>query len=93
MSLILVFHNDQKEPGQLKEDASYNVQVLVGDGGPFSKTIASGRVEHHMRSDGWEILVRRFLDELAMQSSCQHTFDQDGDYGVETCTRCGTTRG
>ena len=67
MSLILVFHNDQ-EPGSLKEDASYNVRVLVGDGGPQSRTIASGRVEHHQRSDGWIPLVRRFLDEQAARS-------------------------
>ena len=63
MALILVFHNDQADGQPIREDASYNVTVLVGDGGPRSKTIASGRIEHHNRSDGWETLVRRFLDE------------------------------
>lgn len=64
MSLILVFHNDQPhDSGPLVEDASYDVRVLVGDGGPNSRTIAQGRVEHHLRSAGWKALVRRFLDE------------------------------
>lgn len=67
MSLILVFHNDQSAPAPLKDDASYNVTVLVGDGGPRSTLLASGRVEHHQRMDGWEALVQRFLDERRAQ--------------------------
>lgn len=64
MSLILVFQNDQKEPGPLRKDANYIVWVGVGDGtAEYTHRIAEGRVEHHMRSDGWETLVQRFLDE------------------------------
>lgn len=64
MSLILVFHNQQKEPGPLQEDASYHVWVGVGDGtAARTQRIAEGRVEHHQRSTGWRALVQRFLDE------------------------------
>jgi len=65
MSLILVFHNDQpKNTGPLKNDANYNVTVMVGDGGPNSTILAEGRVEGHQRSNGWRVLVRRFLVEI-----------------------------
>jgi hypothetical protein len=63
MALILVFHNDQKTLGPIRKDASYNIEVFVGNGGRDSLSIAKGRVEHHQRSDGWEALVQRFLDE------------------------------
>lgn len=71
MSLILVFHNVQTEPGPLQDDASYTVEVLVGDGGPSSRVISSGRVEHHSRAAGWEALVRRYLDELESRPRSQ----------------------
>ena len=65
MSLILVFHNDQKEPGPLREDANYNVAVFIGDGtAAGSCEIARGRVDHHQRSLGWATLVRRFMDSI-----------------------------
>lgn len=63
MALILVFHNDQTDPGPLRENANYNIEVFVGDGGVNSLSIAKGRIEHHNRSDGWEALVQRFLNE------------------------------
>lgn len=61
MALILVFHNDSTGG---EEDANYNVRVMVGDGTELrTRDIAGGRVEDHNRGDGWEALVRRFLDE------------------------------
>ena len=63
MALIIIFHNQQKVVGPLLEDADYRVTVLVGDGGPNSRLIAEGRVEHHQRSLGWKALVKRDLEE------------------------------
>lgn len=64
MSLILVFHNDGT--GTIESDiGNYNVQVFIGDGTPQgSRTISAGRVEGHPRSDGWEVLVQKYLDKL-----------------------------
>lgn len=63
MSLILVFHNDGTGATHLDGGAAnYEVEVLVGDGTRSgSLTLAIGRVEAHVRADGWEALVRRFL--------------------------------
>ena len=63
MALILVFHNDQQDGKPLRDNASYDVRVLVGDGGPRSKVIATGRVEGHSRSDGWKALVLQYLNQ------------------------------
>ena len=64
MALILVFVNKSN----LAPVSDYDVQVLVGDGTPArSKTIAAGRIVGHTRADGWEILVRRFLDETRQE--------------------------
>ena len=64
MALILVFHNTQKDKGPLKEDANYDVTVLIGDGSVERTTpIARQHIEHHKRSDGWKALVQQFLNE------------------------------
>ena len=62
MSLILVFHND----GTGHESAAnYNVRVMIGGGTVAnSRTIATGRVSGHSRPEGWEVLVRRWLNSL-----------------------------
>ena len=61
MALILVFVNKS----DLAEISDYDVQVLVGDGSDeHSKTIHQGRHTGHKRSDGWEALVRAYLDTL-----------------------------
>jgi hypothetical protein len=54
MALILVFHNDGTG---LDHDANYNVEIRIND-----RVIESGRLEHHVRSQGWAALVQRYLD-------------------------------
>jgi len=64
MSLILVFQNISN----LQERSDYDVQVLVGDGGPNSAIISKGMVINHARSKGWKALVQRYLDETEEDS-------------------------
>lgn len=59
MALILTFQN----VSALAPVSDYRVTVLVGDGGPSSRTIATGRVNGHPRDHGWKALVQQFLDE------------------------------
>lgn len=59
MALILALVNKSK----LAPVSDYRYQVLVGDGGPDSKVIATGVIKAHTRSDGWKALIQRVLDE------------------------------
>jgi len=70
MSLILVFRNISN----LQECSDYDVQVLVGDGGPLSNIISTGKVINHNRSNGWQALVQAYLDS--------HQDDGDGFKGA-----------
>lgn len=56
VALIIVLQNIS----DLAEVSSYQYKVLVGDGTPDrSRTISSGQIDNHRRTDGWEALVRR----------------------------------
>ena len=58
MALILVFANKSN----LAPVSDYNVQVMIGDGSvERSRTIYSGEVTGHKRSDGWLELVARLV--------------------------------
>jgi hypothetical protein len=62
VALILVFVNKSKT---LPSVCDYDVQVLVGDGTPErSTTLLHRTVKDHLRSDGWEALVTKFMQEL-----------------------------
>jgi hypothetical protein len=61
MALILAFVNKSN----LAEISDYTVEVLVGDGtAARSKTILRETVSGHRRSDGWQVLVQKFLNKL-----------------------------
>jgi hypothetical protein len=60
MALIICFVNKS----HLAEVSDYNVEVLVGDGSAtHSHTIYRGEVKGHTRSDGWQKLVQKMLNE------------------------------
>lgn len=60
MALIVVLVNKS----DLAEVSNYDYEVMVGDGSPTrSKTIAKGRVDGHVRSEGWQVLVKKLLDK------------------------------
>jgi hypothetical protein len=60
MSLIVCIRNISS----LAEVSDYEYWVRVGDGSPErSKTLASGEIKGHKRSDGWQALVNRVLKE------------------------------
>ncbi len=60
MALIVVLTNKSN----LAPVSDYNYEVLVGDGTMSrSKVIARGKVESHLRDDGWQRLVQRLLDQ------------------------------
>lgn len=46
----------------LADVSDYEYEVLVG-GGNHVRVIESGLVTGHVRADGWEELVKRFLDD------------------------------
>lgn len=56
--LALTFRNISN----LAEVSDYEYQVLIG-GGKAVRVIEQGVVQGHIRSDGWEKLVRKFLEE------------------------------
>lgn len=59
MALILVFQNIS----DLAEVSDYKFEVLVGDGTPSrSRTIDSGYVRGHTRSEPYDVLVRKLID-------------------------------
>lgn len=59
MALILVLVNKSN----LADISDYDGKVLIGDGtATGSKVIATGHVKGHVRSDGWQKLVEKFLD-------------------------------
>lgn len=61
MALILTFVNKSN----LAPLSDYAVQVLVGDGTPErSKVLYESVVSSHARKDGWESLVRAFMDTV-----------------------------
>lgn len=57
MSLIIVLRNTT----DLKPVSNYEYKVLIGDGGPNSKVLETGKVLKHHRKDGWEALIEKFL--------------------------------
>lgn len=60
MALILVFVNKS----ELAPVSDYKYEVLVGDGTPSrSSVIAAGRILGHTRTDGWQVLVQKLLDQ------------------------------
>ena len=59
MSLIIVIRN----MSHLAPESDYNYEVMVGDGGPLSNVLKQGTIKKHLRSDGWEALVKRVLDD------------------------------
>lgn len=61
MSLIVIAQNISN----LASESDYTYQVLVGDGGPRSRILATGTVKKHRRSDGWKALIRRILKEAS----------------------------
>lgn len=56
--LALTFRNISN----LAEVSDYEYQVLIG-GEKAVRVIEQGVVQGHIRSDGWEKLVRKFLEE------------------------------
>lgn len=67
MSLIVILTNDSK----LAQVSDYNYTVLVGDGSiAGSKTLATGRVSKHLRSNGWKVLLSKLMEELDIQAGC-----------------------
>ena len=61
MALIICFVNKS----DLAPISDYTVEVLVGDGtSAHSKTILREEVIGHRRSDGWQVLVEKFLKKL-----------------------------
>lgn len=68
MALIVVLRN----LSSLAPVSDYAYEVLVGDGGPTSRTITEGVVKGHRRDDGWRALVQRLLDE-EVRSGPSHT--------------------
>ena len=59
MALIIVLKN----VSNLAPVSDYKYQVLIGDGGPMSNIIETGKVIGHDRSKGWEELVKAFMEE------------------------------
>ena len=60
MSLVLIFHNKSA----LADVSDYDVTVRVGDGTRAgSRTLFEGEIKGHLRSDGWQVLVQRLLDD------------------------------
>lgn len=60
MALIIALVNKSN----LAPVSDYIYEVLIGDGTPErSRVIERGRVSGHTRADGWEVLVRKLLDE------------------------------
>ena len=60
MALILVIQNKS----DLASLSDYDYQVLVGDGTVGrSLPLAQGRIEKHDRSQNWQALVKKVLDQ------------------------------
>ena len=60
MALILVIQNKS----DLASLSDYDYQVLVGDGTVGrSLPLAHGRIEKHDRSQNWQALVKKVLDQ------------------------------
>lgn len=55
MSLYVVFTNDGKGT---QESSNYTVRTYIND-----KKIWQGRVEGHDRSNGWMVLLQKFLTD------------------------------
>lgn len=50
----------------LAEVSDYEYEVIIG-GGDYVKVLDAGYVRGHKRSDGWEALVKRFLERRESQ--------------------------
>jgi len=61
MSLIITIRNISN----LAPQSDYEYTVLIGDGGPRSRIIAGGLVTGHERSDGWEKLAQKVIDNAS----------------------------
>lgn len=72
MALIIVLQNITA----LAPISDYTYRVLVGDGGPDSQVITGGYVRGHQRSDGWEVLVDRLLEDARSRTAA---LAPDGD--------------
>ena len=84
MALILVFVNKS----DLAPISDYTVEVLVGDGTPArSRTIARSEVKGHRRSDGWQVLVNRFMEG---QPIAEYKPDFT-EYKPDFCRACGAS--
>ena len=59
MALILALVNKSN----LAPVSDYTYEVLIGDGGVNSKCIAQGTIKGHTRSDGWQVLVQKLLED------------------------------
>ena len=60
MALIIVLQN----VSNLADISDYEYKVIIGDGSAArSHEIASGRVEGHTRSDGWDRLLELLLQQ------------------------------
>lgn len=91
MALILVFHNVTGGGRVADADgrATYDVQVSIGDGSrERSKVIHSSRIEGHLRADGWEKLVARFLLTVPAAEAVAET-----SIAAEVADGSDTTRG
>lgn len=61
MALILTFVNIS----QLADISDYRAMTLIGDGGPLSNVLDERVLHNHRRSDGWQVLVSKYLTEVA----------------------------
>jgi hypothetical protein len=70
MALIIAFVNKSS----LAPVSDYAVEVLIGDGtAAHSKTIYRGMVRGHKRAEGWQALVRQWLEDLPRESEAEET--------------------
>ena len=58
MALVIVFNNISG----LADVSDYEVQVLVN-----TRRIYEGRLNGHVRADGWKVLVKKFVEDLEEQ--------------------------
>lgn len=52
---------------ELADVSDYEYQVLVG-GGKHVRTLETGYVKNHVRADGWQALVEKFLKEREIEN-------------------------
>lgn len=84
MSLLVVLTNTSL----CAPVSNYNYEVLVGDGTPErSTTLARGKIEGHVREDGWQKLVQTLLDKERPNMKEYPPLDKP----MEFCPSCGAS--